>query len=84
MLDESDGTYQLVCTYDYDGLNQLVVEDHKDHQQSTASSTKVYQYDTHGNRTAVHQYAYEGRPTISIPTSYYTNFNLYFFVDLIH
>jgi RHS repeat-associated protein len=70
---------KLYRNYEYDDLNQLIVEDSRDYSYGTSTLsdpnfTKYYYYDSRGNRTDVKTFLYGQNDTITytIP-SYYQN-----------
>lgn len=72
-------TVKLYRNYEYDELNQLIVEDSRDYSYGTSTLsdtnfTKYYYYDSRGNRTDVKTFLYSQNDTITytIP-SYYQN-----------
>ena len=50
---QTDGTYKLINSYQYDELSQLIRED-----DLNQSKTKEYTYDLGGNITSIKEYAY--------------------------
>ncbi|MBI9030522.1 hypothetical protein JEZ13_00765, partial [bacterium] len=76
---------KLYRSYEYDDLNQLIVEDSRDYNVTSSSTltdtnyTKYYYYDSRGNRTDVKTFLYGQNDTItySVP-AYYENSSGYY------
>jgi len=75
---------KLYRNYEYDELNQLVVEDSRDYSYGSSiltdtNFTKYYYYDSRGNRTDVKTFLYGQNDTISysIPSFYFRNSGTY-------